>query len=580
MRGGPTPRWLCALQGRALAGLGGSAAAQGLDLLPGWGGRAIADAMLDVMRRQSYLIYLIFGAIILIFAVNFGPGSAGCARGLAAPATWAARVNGEVIKPQDFGAQLAQRMESIRRMSEERGQEFDPVMAERMGVRRIVMDQMVERRLVSQEAASHGVQIPDAALLRYLRRTFGVHRVSYDTYAEWVTRSFGTSVAHFEDQARRDAGGELWVRAMQDSIAVSDSELRAHFVRDHDRVKGTYVRLASDDFAAQVAPAEEAAVAAAMEQEPQALEAQYSKDIATYRTPPRAHLRQIVRLLDRDATEKDVRQARELLMGVRAQVEGGADFSVLAQQHSQDATSRERGGDLGLVDQGTLAPDLERVAFGLEPGKVAPEPVRTPEGLHLVQTLEVQAAGLTPLGDVRHEVAQHLLRDRAARLLAMARAERLLTELKAGKAVASLTQAEAGENTHLTPSALTQAHVDKLPVLREFGWTRRTDEAIARIGLAPELQAALFAQNGNEPLVRRVFPAEDGFYVTLVGERETPRMADFAAARKALHEEVLAQKQQRVLTDWLAYLKTQGKIELNPQVLNAPLAQGPEEGQS
>src|SRR4051794_25441178 len=102
--------------------------------------------MLDVMRRQSYLIYLIFGAIIVIFAINFGPGSSGCARGPRAPATWAARVNGEVIKPQDFGAQLGQRMDALRRMAEQRGQDFDPMMAERMGVRRMVLDQMVERR--------------------------------------------------------------------------------------------------------------------------------------------------------------------------------------------------------------------------------------------------------------------------------------------------------------------------------------------------------------------------------------------------------------------------------------------------
>ena len=438
----------------------------------------------------------------------------------------------------------------------------------------------VERRLVAQEAARHGVQIPDAALLRYLRRTFGVHRVSYDTYAEWVTRSFGTSVAHFEDMARRDAGGELWVRAMQDSIAVGDGELRALYAREHDRVQGTYVRFASDDFAAQVPAADEAAVMAAMEHDAQDLEAQYNKDIATYRTPPRVRLRQIVRALDRDATEKDVAQAHGLLMGLRAQLEAGADFSTLAQQHSQDASSRARGGDLGLLDQGTLAPNLERAAFGLEPGKVAPEPVRTPEGLHLIETTEVRAAGLTPLSEVRHEVAGHLLRDRAAQVLAQARAERLLAQLKAGKSIGSLTQAEAGETTHLTAGGLAKPAANKLPILREFGWTRRTDDAIARIGIAPELQAALFAQKAEEPLVGRVFAAEDGFYVTLVGGREVPQMADFAAARGALHEEALAHKQRRVLTDWLAYLKTQGKIELNPQILNVPRAQGPEEGQS
>jgi peptidyl-prolyl cis-trans isomerase D len=54
--------------------------------------------MLDVIRqnKQSLLSYLIFVAIIVVFAVNFGPGSSGC-HGLSGTPT-AARVNGETIR--------------------------------------------------------------------------------------------------------------------------------------------------------------------------------------------------------------------------------------------------------------------------------------------------------------------------------------------------------------------------------------------------------------------------------------------------------------------------------------------------
>jgi peptidyl-prolyl cis-trans isomerase D len=526
--------------------------------------------MLDVMRRQSYLIYLIFGAIIAIFAINFGPGSSGCARGLRAPATWAARVNGEVIKPQDFGAQLGQRMDALRRMAEQRGQDFDPMMAERMGVRRLVLDQMVERRLVAQEAKKNGIEVPDRALLRYLRTTFGVHKVSYRTYEDWVARSFGTTVAHFEDQARKDAAGELLVRAIQDGVTVGDEELKRLFRRDNDRVRGSFVAFAAREDAPGVPEPDAQAIDAALEQEAAAIDSQYHKDIALYRTPNKVHFRQIVRALSTQATDEEEEAARQVLTQVRAKLNAGADFAALAHEFSQDTASRERGGDMGLVEQGTLAPALERMAFGLQPNAVAPEPVRTPEGLHLIQTVEVQPAGLTPLDAVRRDVAKNMLRDRAAAQLASARAKDFLAQLKQGKAITALTVAEDAEAITLkSPSASGRR---AQPVLRDFGWTRRTDEAVARIGVAPQLMAALFAQNLDKPVIEQVFQVGDIFYVAVLKDRETPQMDQFASSKEALREEALALKQRRVLTDWVAYLRTQGNVELNPAMLSVPVA--------
>lgn len=526
--------------------------------------------MLDVMRRQSYLIYLIFGAIIVIFAINFGPGSSGCARGLKAPATWAARVNGEVIKPQDFGAQLGQRMDYLRRMSEAQGQEFDPMMAERMGVRRVVLDQMVERRLVAQEARNNGIEVPDDALLRYLKRTFGVHKVSYRMYEDWVSRSFGTSVAHFEDQARRDAAGELLVRAVQDGVTVGESELVRLFERENDRVRGSYVAFAAVDDARGVPEPDAHAIDAALEHEATAIDTQYSKDIALYRTPPKVHFRQIVRVLDQHAEEADVAAARALLAQVQKQLAQGQDFAALVKEHSQDVSSRERGGDMGFVDQGTLAPNLERVAFSLQPHTVASEPVRTPEGLHLIETIEAQPAGLTPLDQVRRDVAKNMLRDRAASELARARATDFLAQLRAGKKLAALTVLESEQATALKPTSAAKRAA--LPTLRDFEWTRRTDEAVSRIGLAPDLMAALFAQPLDKPVIDQVFQVGDTFYVTVLRDRETPQMEQYAKDKQALQEDALAQKQRRVLTDWVGYLRTQGNVELNPHVLSLPLA--------
>ncbi|HEX6383799.1 MAG TPA: SurA N-terminal domain-containing protein [Anaerolineae bacterium] len=54
------------------------------------------------------------------------------------------------------------------------------------------------------------------------------------------------------------------------------------------------------------------------------------------------------------------------------QVRSGADFALLAQQHSLDRVTAENGGDLGFFARGSLlVPEVETAAFALtEPGEV------------------------------------------------------------------------------------------------------------------------------------------------------------------------------------------------------------------
>jgi peptidyl-prolyl cis-trans isomerase SurA len=63
----------------------------------------------------------------------------------------------------------------------------------------------------------------------------------------------------------------------------------------------------------------------------------------------------------------------------------GADFAQVARTMSEDA-SAERGGDLGSVGRGRLAPEYERVAFTLPPGQPSPV-IETEFGFHIVERL-------------------------------------------------------------------------------------------------------------------------------------------------------------------------------------------------
>src|SRR3954468_9015375 len=70
---------------------------------------------------------------------------------------------------------------------------------------------------------------------------------------------------------------------------------------------------------------------------------------------------------------------------VRAELEKGADFGVLARQKSVDATSLD-GGLLGKVDPSTLREEVRTALRGLAPGRLSPV-FQIPSGFAIVKVL-------------------------------------------------------------------------------------------------------------------------------------------------------------------------------------------------
>lgn len=80
-------------------------------------------------------------------------------------------------------------------------------------------------------------------------------------------------------------------------------------------------------------------------------------------------------------------QARIQLGQLREQISSGADFAALAEQHSDDASSASRGGELGWLPPGVVVPEFQQAMDLLNPGETSP-PFRSQFGWHIVQVLE------------------------------------------------------------------------------------------------------------------------------------------------------------------------------------------------
>lgn len=82
-------------------------------------------------------------------------------------------------------------------------------------------------------------------------------------------------------------------------------------------------------------------------------------------------------------------------------------FAELAAQVS-DCTSGQQGGSLGQVTRGQTCPELESFFYALEPGQLAPTPVASRYGFHVLR-LDRRAEGeVLPFAAVQARIADYL----------------------------------------------------------------------------------------------------------------------------------------------------------------------------
>lgn len=118
----------------------------------------------------------------------------------------------------------------------------------------------------------------------------------------------------------------------------------------------------------------------------EALDAAYAR--WTDANPPQDEVRARHILVEEEAL------AQELI----AELEGGADFAALAEEHSLDPSAAGRGGDLGWFTRERMVAPFANAAFEIEPGSHGAEPVETRFGWHVI-LVEDRREGVQPSRD-------------------------------------------------------------------------------------------------------------------------------------------------------------------------------------
>ncbi|MFO8064194.1 MAG: peptidylprolyl isomerase [Spirochaetia bacterium] len=105
-------------------------------------------------------------------------------------------------------------------------------------------------------------------------------------------------------------------------------------------------------------------------------------------------------------TDEADQEARERAEELRSELEDGADFGELAEEHSE-GPSASREGSLGEVSRGQMVPAFEEAAFALEPGEIS-DVVETQFGYHIIKVDDKSEGGTTPYEEAQGQIGQYL----------------------------------------------------------------------------------------------------------------------------------------------------------------------------
>jgi len=118
-------------------------------------------------------------------------------------------------------------------------------------------------------------------------------------------------------------------------------------------------------------------------------------------------------------------EAKAKIDTLRARISGGAEFTAVAKESSDDVNSRPKGGDLGWFTQDEFGPEFGTQVAGLQDGQVS-APFKTQAGWHIVQrigTRQADANNDNRRAQMRETIGQRKLEEEWNRYLRELRGE-------------------------------------------------------------------------------------------------------------------------------------------------------------
>ncbi len=492
--------------------------------------------MLTKLREQSqsFLIYILFGILIVVFIFFFGPQAEGWQPGQVTrnPTEWAARV-GELEAPRQEV--------TLWMLRQERFGLLDDQQLSDDGIRREAATQVLEQLALEDRARKAGMRASDNEVTAYITSKDNPDlplfsdrggNFEYKSFQTGVTQGLGATIPVYRRAKERELVVNTYVDFLASQLRVPEPAVKEAWARAKLTWNLEYVQVNPEDYADQGAEPtleEGSAWAAAHAKE---VSEYYEANKKKYDHGKELRVSRLLKKVPADGGDEAKAKVRAELDALRAKAqEEGTDFAALVQESSEGAF-KDQGGDMGWQVEGNA--DYAFFA-SLEAGQVS-EIKDSPFGLWFVKVTEVKPAVKKSLEEAKAEIGQALAREGKKQDAAKKVAEEILAQLKAGKSFAEAApplpapapaEPAAGEGTSEEPPP----PEPRVKATGAFSADRPDWNTIPGIGESPALAARLDALTAKAPLVGEVLEIDGSFFVVRLTERVEPDEAKFAEER-------------------------------------------------
>lgn len=438
--------------------------------------------MLDQFRRnsRSFIIWILFGIIIAVFIISFGPASGQLTCG--APAAYAGHVGDDDISASSW-----------RFAVNGLGIGSDGTDPKEQAQRHQAIDLLIERELLAQGAAeagfkvstemvNHAISHGDFYLLGFQQQApyFDADGAfSYDILEDFIRRLGLSEVDQYIEQQRLELAANFMRTSITKGVQVSEAEIRDAYVRENTTVELSYQKLYPTAFASAIDLAD-GRLSVYLAGHLDEVKAYYDGHKRLYSdVGKQVHVRRIF-IADEDkeqaagdkaaaastAADDKATDAKDKADGDKAdgdkadaakdkaaaaahtaakktadralrQVRGQASFADVARKMSDDKASAALGGDLGWRKESALPNAAVAKAIApLSPGAIS-DVIEVPGGF-VIAKIEGRREGDLSLDDVKLEIAREL----ASKDVARAYAEAIIAKASAGTPLLAITPAD------------------------------------------------------------------------------------------------------------------------------------------
>jgi parvulin-like peptidyl-prolyl isomerase len=254
-----------------------------------------------------------------------------------------------------------------------------------MRLEKAVLDELIDRALVEGEVRRRGLT-PDERALADSKRRWVARLGGENGYRAYLAQHTLTE-EHITQIARQELAAATLRHALTQEVRVPDQEIEAFYRRE-----GNNPQFAELFVEPEMATAQHILIAA----RPALVE----RELREKRGLAGAALEA--------AVHNEMRKRRQRAEDIRHQAMSGGDFSALAREHSNDAGTRPRGGDLGQFARGAHPEAFDAAVFALTPGQIG-EVIQTEYGFHVVKLIARSAQRTRSLDEVRTAIEQRLV---------------------------------------------------------------------------------------------------------------------------------------------------------------------------